>query len=288
VNFLHSGDLGDAIYALPSVAALGGGKILFASRPWTRTRWEDGGLLALIQRLFEAQPYVASVALYTGEPLDIDFSTFRNGGYKLGDTIIERQRRWVGAKLGEEKDGGWLSNIVPRSLAPIVINRAERWQGFHFPWGDLTGKLGPSMVFIGTRAEHKLFEEEFGKVTFYPCVDLYEAAQLIAGSELFIGSQSAPLAVANGLAKPVIVEACTYAPDCFLKRENAIYSLNGELDFTFRGKRFVREGFKGGLKAVVGNRVFFDNDEVKLRVTARGAHAQDGTFALYEDVEIYG
>jgi hypothetical protein len=288
VTYLHSGDLGDAIYALPSVAALGGGDILFASRPWTRTRWEDGDLLALIQKLFERQPYVDSVALYAGEHLDIDFSTFRNGGYKLGDTIIERQRRWVGAKLGREKDGGWLSNIRALTLAPIVINRALRWQGFHFPWKELVEEFGREMIFIGTSDECRLFIAEFGRVLFYRCADLYEAAQLIAGSELFIGSQSAPLAIANGLGKSVIVEACTYAPDCFLKRDNAIYSLNGELDFTFRGKRFVREGFQGGLKAVVGDRVFYDNDEVKLRVTARGAHAQDGTFALYEEVEVYG
>ena len=118
----------------------------------------------------------------------------------------------------------------------------------------MLSEFGREMVFIGLSSEHKLFEAEFGKVTFYPCNDLYEAAQLINGSELFIGSQSAPLAIANGLGKWVIVEACTYAPDCFLKRDNAIYSLNGELDFNFAGKRFVREGFKGGLKAVVGER----------------------------------
>ena len=133
MNFLHSGDLGDAIYALPSIQALGGGNLYFASRPWTRTRWEDGGLLALIQRLFEKQPYVSSVALYTGEPLDIDFSTFRNGGYKLGDTIIERQRRWVGAKLGEEKDGGWLSNIwhAPWLRSLLIAHYVGR--AFTFP-----------------------------------------------------------------------------------------------------------------------------------------------------------
>jgi hypothetical protein len=288
MRFLHSGDLGDAIYALPSVKALGGGELLFASRPWTRTRWEDGELLWLLRKLFEAQPYIEQVGLHGGEAIEHDFSTFRNGGYKLGDTIIERQRRWVGAQLGSEKDGGWLSQVKPLILAPIVINRAARWQGFHFPWKDLVKEFGREMIFIGLSDEYRLFSAEFGRVLFYRCEDLYEAAQLINGSELFIGSQSAPLAIANGLGKPVIVEACTYAPDCFLKRENAIYSLNGELDFTFRGKRFVRDGFQGGLKAVVGERIFFDDDEVKLRVTARGAHAQDGTFALYEEVEVCG
>jgi hypothetical protein len=288
VTFLHSGDLGDAIYALPSVAALGGGEILFASRPWTRTHWEDGGLLAQVKRLFEAQPYVVSVDLHQGEEIDIDFSTFRHGGYRLGDTIIERQRRWVGAKLGQERSGGWLSNIGARTLAPIIINQAMRWHGFHFPWKELVSEFAKEIIFIGIPLEHQSFEREFGKVTYYPCKDLYEAAQLINGSELFIGSQSAPLAIAHGLNKSVIVEACPYAPDCFLKRDNAIYSLNGELDFTFRGRRFIRAGFSGGLKAVVGEREFSEDDEVKLRVIARGAHAQDGTFALYEEVEVYG
>ena len=194
----------------------------------------------------------------------------------------------MGAKLGEERNGGWLSNIKARTLAPIVINRAERWPGFHFPWRDLLSEFAKQMVFLGLSNEHKLFEAEFGRVTYYPCHDLYEAAQLINGSELFIGSQSAPLAIANGLAKRVIVEACPYAPDCFLKRGNALYSLNGELDFVFAGRRFFRPAYSGGLKAIVGEREFSEDDEVKLRVIARGAHAQDGTFKRYEEVEVYG
>jgi hypothetical protein len=287
VNFLHSGDLGDAIYALPSVKALGGGDVSFASKPWTRTRWEDGVLLALIQRLFEAQPYVNSVRLYTGEPLDIDFSTFRNGGYKLGDTIIERQRRWVGAKLGP-LDTGWLSNIEAKRLAPIIINRATRWTGFDFPWKELVNQLGKQMLFIGLPEEHWFFCGEYGNVAYYNCADLYEVACVINGSKLFIGSQSAPLAIANGLGHATVVEVCPYAPDCFLKRPNAFYSLNGEIDFLFQGQRYVFERQEGKFKTMVNDSEYSQDDEVKLKVIARAAHARDGTFALYEEIEVYG
>ena len=129
-TFLSSGDFGDIIFAMPSIRALGGGTIYFANRPWTRTRWSQR-VLSAIKPLIDACGY-CTAELHDGEWIDFDFSTFRHGGYKLGDTILERQRRWVGAERWDG-ESSWLK-AEPNCVSPIVINRAARWHGFDFPW----------------------------------------------------------------------------------------------------------------------------------------------------------
>ena len=211
-TYLTSGDFGDALYGLPSVRALGGGELYFVSRPWTRTRW-DSSLLATIKPLIDQTGY-CQAKLHQGEWIDHDFSTFRNGGQKLGRTIAERESRWVGA--GNISLEPWL-RAEPEPKAKIVINRGARWQGFHFPWHELLLQFDHQLIFIGLPAEHQAFEKEYGKVPFAPTRDLLEAAQLIAGSELFIGNQSACLAIANGLGQSGRGRGLLLRPGLFLQ-----------------------------------------------------------------------
>lgn len=280
-TFLHSGDLGDAIYALPSVRALGGGTIYFASRPWTRTRWGPS-LLSLIALLIDESGY-GQAELHDGEWIDHDFSTYRHGGYRLGDTIIERQRRWVGADISLDP---WL-NAEPDRVSPIVINRASRWHGFDFPWRQVVETFHDEIVFIGLPEEHFAFQKEFGKVFFVPCEDLAQAAQIIAGADLYIGNQSACNAIANALGKRSVLEVCPYAPDCFVDRNRSFFSLNGEVDIEADGKRLVLPQRQGRFGTSVGERGFFHDDRDKLKVIARAAHALAGTFILYDDVVLF-
>jgi hypothetical protein len=280
-SYGHSGDLGDAIFALPSVRALGGGEIYFFSRPWTRTRWSPR-VLSVIKPLIDETGY-AGAALHDGEWIDYDFSTFRHGGYKLGDTIMERQRRWVGAERWDGKP--WLQ-AEPNKVAPIVINRASRWQAWDFPWRQVIETFYDDLIFIGLQSEHEVFQKEFGKVFFVPCEDLLEAAQIIAGADLFLGNQSACNAIANGLGKKIILEVCPYGPDCFLGNKT-FYSFNGEAEVEARGRKLiVPPRSSGRFSTIVGTRQLFADDPDKLRVLARGVHAFHGTFAFYDDVEV--
>ena len=281
-SYLTSGDLGDALYCLPSIRALGGGILYFTSRPWTRTRWTEG-LLFVIKPLIDATGF-CTAQLHQGEETEYDFSTFRHGGYKLGDTIVERQRRWVGA-MEADTETPWLK-ADENSLSRIVINRASRWHGFHFPWKRIVEEFYDEITFIGLQSEHEAFQREFGKVFFVPCSNLLEAAEIIAGAELFIGNQSACNAIANGLGKNLVLEVCAFAPDCFLKKPNSFFSFNGEVKFEVDGRKFLSEGFQGTYGTMVGNRELSSDNMEKLRVIARSAHAYDGTFAFYDDVQL--
>jgi ADP-heptose:LPS heptosyltransferase len=51
-----------------------------------------------------------------------------------------------------------------------------------------------------------------------------ELARVIAGASVFIGNQSAPMAIAAGLGKNLIEECWQGNPNClFPKRKNAIF-----------------------------------------------------------------
>jgi hypothetical protein len=125
-------------------------------------------------------------------------------------------------------------------------------------------------------------------VFYVPCGDLLEAAEIIAGAEIFIGNQSACNAIANGLGKKVILEVCNYAPDCFLRKDTSFFSLNGELELECNGKRLSLPPYAGRFHTKVGNRMLSSDEAEKLRIIARSVHALEGSFALYEEVPISG
>ena len=105
MNYFHSGDLGDVLYALPAIRALGKGDLYLNSRPWTARM--DEPRVKVLKPLLEAQDYVGRVVhgdVPSGEKF-VDFSTFRNGGLLYGVTLTDLQGDWVNAKV---KPDPWL------------------------------------------------------------------------------------------------------------------------------------------------------------------------------------
>jgi hypothetical protein len=175
----------------------------------------------------------------------------------------------------------WLS-VEANKVAPIIINRASRWPGWHFPWREIVRHFYDEIAFIGLPEEHAAFQKEFGKVFYLPCADLLEAAEIIAGADLFVGNQSACNAIANGLGKRIVLEVCNYAPDCFLRKDTSFFSLNGELELE-QWKRLCLPPYEGAYHAQVGEHMLSSDDPEKLRVIA-AAPALEGSFAYCEEV----
>ena len=122
----------------------------------------------------------------------------------------------------------WLKVADPNPIAPIVIARSRRYNNDSFPWVRLTEILGNQMVFVGTNDEYYCFPDN--EIPHYPTSNLLELARVIAGSKVFIGNQSCPLAIALGLGKNCITEAWLKNPNCNLHRANQIHWLSGSLD----------------------------------------------------------
>jgi hypothetical protein len=226
VNYFHSGDLGDVLYALPSIRELGTGDLYLNSRPWTAKMTEQRA--AVLRPLLEAQDYVGQV-FHGDAPTDeycVNFATFRNGGLFYGVNLMELQSDWVNANASPEP---WLK-VSPsvRASGRVVCHRSPRYHNPYFRW-DLIGEaLGTKMLFVGMPHE----VEELRRVTkvhadYAITHDYLELAKLIAGADLFIGNQSSPMALAIGLGVPFIQETCLWTPDCLYPRKDGTYCYDG-------------------------------------------------------------
>ena len=218
-SFASFGDLGDIIYLCPSmklVAEQSGSPVIFYARNGLRLHDPITDRLVLIRRLLESQDYIEEVSAWEGEPIDYDSCHFRRSGHPFAITLLELQARFI--ELLPDPTQRWL--FVEPALATkgkIVIARSVRYQNPYFPWRELMRTYSDRMIFIGHPAEHAIFCREFGPVPYLPTNDLYEAACAIAGSAQFIGNQSSPYAIAEGLKHPSIQETNLESPDCIFQ-----------------------------------------------------------------------
>ena len=226
MNYFHSGDLGDVLYALPSIRALGKGDLYLNSRPWTAKMSPER--VRVLKFLLEAQSYVGRVShgdVPKGE-YAVDFSTFRNGGLIYGVSLGDLQSEWVNANADFEP---WL-RVKPSKQGGgrIVCHRSPRYHNPYFRWDEIGAKFGTQLLFVGLPHE----VEELRRVTkvhaeYLITHDYLELAKLIAGADLFIGNQSSPMGLAIGLGVPFIQETCLWTPDCLYPRENGFYCYDG-------------------------------------------------------------
>jgi len=86
--------------------------------------------------------------------------------------------------------------VVNRTTRYLYGAPSDEWYG----WVD--NGLSDYAVFVGTEQEHADFEDLFKiKIEYFKTNDLLELAQVIQGSEQFIGNQSVGLSIAIGLGK---------------------------------------------------------------------------------------
>lgn len=270
------GEIGDACYAMPVLRQFGECRVVCPERPWTRPNWPQRCLS--LKRLAESQPYIQSWEPHRGEPIDLDLSTYRNGGWLHGELIPLKIARW--ARVKADIDTPWIEcDPNPHTQGKIIINRAPRWVGFWFPWKKVVEVFQKDILFIGLEAEHKSFCAEFGYVPHFRTNDHYEAARAIKGSDLFIGAQSSMYALAEGMKHDSVLEVCPYAPDCTFHRPNVIHYIDGLLKFSALGIDFEAKGTapafskdippRGGYKITIGTKTMIDMDYERLQAAAR-------------------
>lgn len=224
LKFSHYGDYGDVIYSLSSVYDLCRrdnclAEFVLYEIKGTRALMDAKHAAGLLP-LLEAQPYISSARWQkerSGIALDTAVRKFHNTGGQLAD----HYQHWLNIPLGNRLNP-WLRCGEPHKVSKYVFNRTERYRGKSFPWKEIVSVTKGEAVFIGTHAEHGQFEREFGRVPYYRTSTLLEVANVIAGSELFIGNQSACRAIAEGMKHPVAVEE-GLPPDTHFIRPNAWY-----------------------------------------------------------------
>ncbi|MDD5423262.1 MAG: hypothetical protein PHT32_07595, partial [Candidatus Omnitrophica bacterium] len=211
-TFKHSGNLGDIIFSLPTIIALGGGKLYLSNNtPGIETRvFTDKSLEQMIE-LLKTQPYLADVRRYNNEHIDYNLDKFREI-FACYDHIA----RWHLKAFSVDFDLSrpWLENIRPIKTAEIVVNNTFRDRDVPLNWNILEG-LEERCVFAGLEHEYEKFRNVIGlKIPWHPTKDLLEYARVIKGARLFIGNQSLGFALAEAMKVPRILEVHHHCPSC--------------------------------------------------------------------------
>jgi glycosyltransferase involved in cell wall biosynthesis len=219
-TFSHGGDTGDLIYALPTVKMLGGGRLRLVKAQQVREPFSPAKVESL-RPLLEAQPYVTGVE-YGEEAAGLDLDAFRKL-YRDDLNLSDLVSTTFGIPHYPREEP-WLFCSEPKSVARVVISRSPRYHGHRFPWHRVREKYGTDAVFVGLPEEHAAWRDAFGPISYYPTPDWWELCRVVAGSQIFCGNQSAPMAIALGLCVPRIVqEVCPSTPNCHFERPGVEY-----------------------------------------------------------------
>lgn len=214
-TFKHSGELGDIVYSLPTIKALGGG-ILYLNALWKMAFFNEERAM-LLKPLLMAQPYIEDVKIYNNEEkvLDYDLDKFRGIGFDIGYmNLAEAHLRAFDLPINLINEQ-WLFNVGKRRVfdRSIVFHRSLHHHDDKFPWKDLIKQYRGQAVCIGLK------EECMEGIPFYQVYNFLEMAEIINGTDLFIGNQSFPFAISEGLHKRNYLEICKACPNCNFKRE---------------------------------------------------------------------
>lgn len=218
-TFVHGGDIGDLIYAMPTMKALGGGVLALVPykvrEPFTESKAQR------IIPLLKQQSYLPEVEYMSSSPqATYNFNPFR-AKYKNGRTLASLQSEMFGLN-GETVIKPWLTVDRPVSAGDykVIFHRSSRYHNPKFPWKRVWERYQKQALFVGMDSEWSSFCKEVGRVEYHRTGDFLELARLIAGARLFVGNQSAPYSIAEGLKQNAILESCPQALDCQFIRPN--------------------------------------------------------------------
>jgi len=207
VDLYHAGDLGDTVYAIPSLRRLADpAHLTLYPNPGTTRVVMDENNANMILPLLNAQRGITASwkPTHGSEGLRLDFGVRRF--YKNGMNLADIHSNWVGHDHWHRELPWLVSDFISSYNYKIVVARSARYRNPNFNWKILYSEFRGRACFVGVPWEHQNFEEEVGKIDYIQTPSLLDVARLLAGADLFIGNQSCPRAVAEAMKVPVIVE----------------------------------------------------------------------------------
>lgn len=231
ITYRHAGDRGDIIASLPVIRTLGKGVLYIEQAGYTREILSPDKWFGL-DRILKEQPYIEDVRPFNREVVTYNLNDWRSRLFKsirMGKdrekSLLEWQLEQYGIPMSAAEEP-WIK-VQPNPIARVVFNRTGPGRDPHhiyhnqeFPWHRAWAKYKGDAVFVGTKDEHEVFCGSCGEVPHVPTNDLYEAAQVIAGCDLFVGNQSVCFWLACAMRKPIVLEVWRNGPNCNTRHSN--------------------------------------------------------------------
>lgn len=219
-----AGGIGDALYGLPTIKALGGG-IIISALPKVKYK--------ALKPLLETQSYIREVRHISESDIPkghICIDNFRSIiPQNKGMHLVNLHLKYFGFPLYDFKNkSGWLEGYFGwEHIPPVrraVINVTSRYRDKFFNWDrevkELKKKVGDEVYFIGFREEYYdfCFKRNLGKygiqrIRHIDVRDFAEAAKLLGETAYFSGNQSGFLALRQALGLPYRMEQAPYPAD---------------------------------------------------------------------------
>lgn len=240
-TFKHFGDRGDIIAGLPVIRHFGGGLLYIEASTYTREMLTPDKWCGL-DRILKAQPYISDVQPWNRQSVSYNLNDWRAKLFKAvrigthkDKSLVDWQLEQFGIPL-TAKDTAWLT-IEPRKIARVVFNRTGTGRSQHhvyhnpdFPWHYVWSKYKKNAVFVGLPEEHEVFCATCGQIPHVQTKDLYEAAQVISGCDLFVGNQSCCFWLAEGMKKRIVLEVWKAGPNCLIPRPGVVHGWDRKVE----------------------------------------------------------
>ena len=237
-TFKHSGDLGDIIFSLPVIKAVGGGILYLDPKGGEKeplVSWGNGlfnstkmkeDTIESVRELLEYQDYIEEVRLWDGEEVDYNLDMFRM--HVRYNNLSDSHLAAFGISF-KERDESWLkvpSSVIDDVDRDVVFARSCRYHGNYSFWETIDRELVSKAFFLGFKEEYEQFKYTYPHMSEVPLREvknIMEMAQIISGADLFVGNQGLPQAIAEGLKKPMLNEVFRPYPAAVFHREDAKY-----------------------------------------------------------------
>lgn len=233
INLVHSGNAGDVIYSLPVVKKLHEltlapiNLLLKLDEPLELAEdmthplgnvMLNRNMAGNLATLLDSQPYINQTGIYDGQHVHLDLSMFRASGVDLGRGNIARWNFYttgIHADLSEP----WLEAEPMKEFScSIVLARSTRYNNPLIDYSFLSAYK--NIVFVGVRSEYNRMKRAISGLQWHPVGDFLELARVIKGSKFFVGNQSFPFSVAEGLKSVRILEVCPTIPNVIPEGRN--------------------------------------------------------------------
>lgn len=197
-----SGGAGDIIYSIPILKQLGASTLYIKENFYHPPH---GNLHQTMKRMMESQGFEVRpcsgsfpVGTFDKVPYDYNIDKFRDQKGRGTRHIQERMATHFGV---EWIKGQWVD--IPTTAGDYtLVHLTERWRtGSVVNWKKVLHRIEGPVKFIGFQHEWLEFGVNVGNVEWWPCEDVYEMAELIAGCKALYCNQSVALTLAQGMGK---------------------------------------------------------------------------------------
>lgn len=234
LNIVHSGNSGDVIYALPTIKNIAEvtrvpiNLYLRLNQPLIMSGYSShpmGNVMInqpmaeMLYPLLNSLDYITICEAYDNQKIHIDLDFFRSKTISLHNSNLARWCSYV-TGFTPELWKPWLVATPNANYADkIILARSSRYRNSTIDYSFL--KNYNNIVFIGVKSEFEDMQKAIPELKTVQVKNFLELAQIIAGCKVFIGNQSFPYSIAEGLKVPRILEAYYHLAHVIPEGENA-------------------------------------------------------------------